>query len=128
MKIIKMFSKSEFLVEDDEAENVAANYGKGGLILLRSGNYISTAGIESIADPETVPFWKDYLLEKGGRSFIRDGQRINLEAQNFKEIEYKPHPKYEAMRKALIEKTKMISDGQRTEIGEEIAKIERKNK
>lgn len=125
MKIIKMFSKSEFLVEDNEADNVAKSYGNGGLIQLRSGDYISTSGIESISDPELMPYWNGYLLEKSGNSFMRDGQRIFLETQNYKEIEYKPHPKYKAMKKLLLDKTKMLSDSQQTEVSEKIAKEER---
>lgn len=123
-----MFSKSEFLVEDDEAENVARSYRSGGLIQLRSGDYISTSGIESIADSELVPYWDGYLLEKGGNSFIRDGQRIFLETQNYKEIEYKPHPKYKKMKELLLEKTKMLSNSQQTKVDEEVARIERDNK
>ena len=120
-----MFSKSEFLVENDEAENVAKSYGNGGLIQLRSGDYISTSGIESISDPDLVPHWDGYLLEKSGNSFMRDGQRIFLETKDYKEIEYKLHPRYEQMKELLLSKTKMLSDKSRSEISEEVSREER---
>ena len=94
MKIIKLFSGLEFLVEDDEAENVARNYKSKTLIKLRSGDYIASSGIEAITESETEAFWSGYPLSKDGKSFMRDGERIYLESQHLKEIEYKPHSKY----------------------------------
>ncbi len=125
MKIITLFSGKEYLVEDEEANEVAKHYNSNALLRLKSGARINPKGIESVDDPITVPYWQGYILEKSGRSFIRDGQRINLETKDFKKIEYKPHPKYEAMKKALMEKTKMLSDGQRAEVSEEVAREER---
>lgn len=119
MKIIKLFSGLEFLVENDEAENVARNYKAKTLLRLKSGDYIASSGIEAITEVEIVPYWNGYLLEKSARSFMREGQRINLTAENFSEVEYKPHPKYEAMKKALIGKMKMLPDSQRSEASEE---------
>ena len=126
MKIIKLFSGLEFLVENDEAENVARNYKAKTLLRLKSGDYIASSGIEAITELELVLFWNEYLLEKSGRSFMRGGQRINLTAENFSEVEYKPHPKYEVMKKALMDKMKMLPDSQRSEASEEAAKEERK--
>lgn len=123
-----MFSGKEFIVEDEEAKNVAKNYKSGALLELRSGDYIATSGIESIADPELVPYWKGYILEKDGRSFIRDGVRVKLETDNLEEIEYKPNPRYELMRKSLSEKMKMLSDNSRTLAQEESSREIRKSK
>ncbi|MDF1498773.1 MAG: hypothetical protein P1P85_05500 [Patescibacteria group bacterium] len=128
MKIITLFSGKEYLVEDKEADEVATHYNSNALLRLKNGARINPKGIESIDDLLTVPYWQGYLLEKSGRSFVRDGQRVNLEKKNFSEIEYKPHPKYEAMKKALLDKTKMLSDKQMTEVSEEISRKERSEK
>lgn len=125
MKTITTFSGKEFLIEDEEAENIKKIFKPNTLLSLRNGEAVNTSAIESIGSLEQVPYWDNYLLEKSGRSFIRDGQRINLETKNFDEIEYKPHPKYEAMKEKLLENTKMFSDEQRTEISEKVAKAER---
>ncbi len=128
MKIIKMYSGFEFLVEDDEAENIAKSYNSNSLLKLRCGDRIAPKGIEAICDPELIPYWNDYMLEKSGNSFIRDGQRVKLETKDFNQIEYKPHPKYEAMSRILSEKMQMLSHGQRTIASEEAAKLERGKK
>ena len=127
MKIIKLFSGLEFLVEDNEAENVAKNYKSKTLLRLKSGDYIASSGIEAITEQDLVPYWDGYILEKSGRSFMRDGQRIFLETKDFKEIEYKPHPKYEAMKEKLSDKFKMLSDKSRSEASEEVAREERES-
>ena len=126
MKIIKLFSGLEFLVENDEAENVARNYKAKTLLRLKSGDYIASSGIEAITEVEIVPYWNGYPLSKDCKSFMRDGQRIYLESESFNEIEYRPHPKYEAIKKALMDKMKMLPDNQRAEASEETAKEERK--
>lgn len=96
MKIITMFSKKEYLVEDDEAENVAKSYNSNQLLRLRSGELINPRGIESIGSPDAIPCWNGYPLNPDGKSFMRDGERIYLEPHNFKEVRYKLHPKYDA--------------------------------
>lgn len=95
MKIVKTFSK-EFVVHDDEAENIKNVLRSGGkeFIELRNGDLINPSMVEMISEPETEAFWGGYPLSKDGKSFMRDGERIYLESHNFKEIEYHLHPKY----------------------------------
>jgi len=107
MKILKMMSGIEFLLEDVEAENIARIFGQQKLVKLRSGEYVNTASIEVIKDIDTVPYWDGYMLEPDGRSFIRDGVKVKMETDTFSEIEYKPHPKYLAMKKQLDKKLSM---------------------
>ena len=125
-QIITMFSGREHLVEDNEADEVAKNYNSNALLRLKSGARINPKGIESIDDPQLVGYWDGHLLDKNGGSFMRDGQRIFLEAKDYEEVEYKPHPKYIALQKIMIEKTKMISNKQQAEISEEVAREERR--
>ncbi|MCK4454462.1 hypothetical protein KAU51_03970 [Candidatus Parcubacteria bacterium] len=127
MKIIKTYS-SEHIINDKELPTILKYSNSENLLLLDSGEYIKPKAIIAILDPEIVPFWKENLLDKNGKSFMRNGQRVFLEAQDFKEVEYKPHPKYEAMKKILFNKTKMVSDKQRTEISEKVSREERNNK
>lgn len=128
MKIIVMYSGREYLVEDAEADEVAKNYNSDALLRLKSGERIAPKGIESICDLQLVPYWDGHLLGKSGNSFMRDGQRIYLETKDYKDIEYNPHPKYEAMKQLLLNKTKMLSDKQRTEVSEEVSSRERLKK
>ena len=51
-----------------------------------------------------------------------------LNEEKLKEIEYKPHPKYKAMRQLLLDKIEMLSDKQQTEVSEKIAREERLRK
>jgi hypothetical protein len=99
MKIITMFSKREYVVADDEAENVAKNSNGDGLLRLRSGDYISPKAIESISEPKQVKMYKGYFVEKDGMSYIRDGEKIRIEHPE--NIELAPDPKY-------IEPTKLL--------------------
>lgn len=105
MKTLTTFSGREYILEDDEAENIKKVFKPNTLLSLRSGEAVNSSAIEAIGDPELVPYWDGYKLDKNGSSFMRDGQRIFLETQDYKNIEYKPHPKYEVMKKMLIEKT-----------------------
>jgi hypothetical protein len=93
MKLITMFSKREYVVNDDEADNVAIASQKDGMIKLRSGDYINPKAIESIGEPAEIAFYKGYLVNKDGRTFTRDGQRITIESPE--NIKYLPDPKYQ---------------------------------
>lgn len=100
MKILKTYS-SEHIVNDEEVKVIVENANSDNLLLLDNGEYIRPKSIIAITDPELIPYWQDYILDKGGKSFMRDGQRIFLETKDFDEVEYKPHPKYIAMQKIL---------------------------
>jgi len=79
MKLITMFSKREYVVEDDEADKVAEASQGDGMIALRSGDYINPKGIESIGEVPKVQMYKGYFVEKDGMSYYRDGERIRIE-------------------------------------------------
>ena len=98
MKIIKLFSGLEFLVEDDEAENIASKYKSKTLLKLRSGDYIASSGIEAITDPEMVAFAFGAMLYKDCRTYENEyGNKVKLKAEDYDQIEYKIHPKYKAL-------------------------------
>ena len=126
MKIIKTFSGLEFIVEEDEAENIASVFGKNSMVKLRSSEWINTKSIEAIANIDNIPTWNGHLLSKNGDSFIREGKRVYLEKENYKEIEYTPHPRYVEMKKQF--KLKTLSNKSLTKVQEETAKEERKQK
>jgi hypothetical protein len=129
MKILKLMSGAEFLLEDDEAENVAREFGQGTTMMrLRAGDYVNLKSIEFIGEPPLIPFWNGYPLLKDGRSFMYEGRRWPVEPNEIKNIEYKPDPKYVALKQALVEKMKMLSDGQRNLAIEEVAADERRAK
>lgn len=113
MKTLTTFSGREYILEDDEAENIKKVFKPNTLLSLRNGEAVNSSAIESIGDPELIPYWNGYLLDKGGKSFMRDGQRIFLETKDFNNVEYKIHPKYIAIQKILIEKTKIISNNKK---------------
>ncbi len=103
MKILRTFSGQEFVLEDDEAENIikVKNTGNGkAFIGLRCGAYVDAAAIESISEIPLIPFSRDgHRLSKDGRSFVRDGQRVYVE--DLEGIQYLPDPKYKNIAKQL---------------------------
>ena len=103
MQIIKMFGNFEHIVKDDEADNVAKMWGDNPdrPIKLRNGTTISPKGIVEIGEPKKIAYYDGYILEKGGRSFIRDGERIFLETEDYAKIEYKEHPRYIKIREEM---------------------------
>jgi len=99
MKILRTFSGKEFILEDDEAENVIAvkNSGKKAFLQLRSGEYVDTSAIEAITKIPLIPVWNNgRFLSKDGRSFIRDGTRIYIERiETFKDnVLFEEDPRY----------------------------------
>ena len=75
MKLIKTFSRSEFVVEDDEADNIKAilQSGQKAFIQLRCGDLLNTAAIESIG---AIPKALFYRGEAGLYRVLKDGQSI----------------------------------------------------
>lgn len=96
MQVIKFFDGSEKVLENDEAENVKSFWIKSSdrPIGLRDGTAINPKSISSIGAPDTIAICWGHPLLRDGKSFFRDGERIYLELKDFKEIEYKLHPKY----------------------------------
>jgi len=59
MKSIKMMSKREFIISDEEVESIRkliAN-GKVGLVGLKSGEIINLNSVESISEADTEPHY-----------------------------------------------------------------------
>jgi len=102
MKILTTFGGREFILEDDEAENIiiVKNSPTGKAFLeLRCGAFVDTSAIESITDIPLIPYSADgYPLSKDGRSFIKEGVRIWIE--NFDGIKYLPDSKYKRIAEA----------------------------
>ena len=94
MKIIKTTNRLEFVVENDEAENVVKAFGKQSLVLLRSGAYLNPSTIAAIIDPPKLPYWAGYRVNDDLKSFFRDGKKIYLETSQLEKIEYREDPKY----------------------------------
>lgn len=94
MKIIKTTIKIDFIVEDDEAENIVKVFGKQTLVQLRNGSYLSPSTIAAIIDPPKVPYWGGYRVCEDGKSFFREGVRVYLEPLHIAEIKYLDDPKY----------------------------------
>ena len=115
----------EVVVSEEDAELIAANFGKEQLVKVKTGEWINTKSIEFIGEPELIAVWHDYVLDKNQRYFVREGQRVYLEPHHYEEIKYKSHPKYQIIKKVLMEKMKMVSDKEKLEVNMEVAKKER---
>jgi hypothetical protein len=95
MQIIRIMGGSEHIVPEEEAEIVAQHFGTNELMALSDGSKINTSSISEIANIPLVGFYKDYIVNKDGRTFTRDGQRITIEC--IENIEYLPDPKYKTI-------------------------------
>jgi hypothetical protein len=86
---------SEHIVPEEEAEIVAQHFGTGELMALSDNGKINTSCIAAIDEIPLVGFYKDYIVNKDGRTYTRDGEKITIEHPE--NIEYLPDPKYEAI-------------------------------
>jgi len=96
MQVIKFFDGSERVLQDDEAENVKMFWLQSSErpIRLRDGTVLNPKGISSIGEPDVIATFWGYPLSRDGKSFMRDQERVYMEPEDFKRIEYKLHPKY----------------------------------
>src|SRR3990167_4959121 len=94
MRLIKTWSKDEYVLEDDEAQNLENLLvsGKTGFIKLRTGELINVASIEVLKGPALVARYKGYPVLKDGLHFVEGGERVLI--NNPELIEYVPDPKY----------------------------------
>jgi len=101
MKVLRTFNNNEYLVKEDEAENImkVVNAGNVKMIKLRSGDYISSSGIMEICEPPKIMQYKGYTVNKSGTKFLRDGEWIDI--QYPENIEYIEDPKYKENLKRL---------------------------
>lgn len=97
MKVIQLINSREYMVEDDEAEYIKGllSTGKVQFINLTNGTMINISSISVIGDLEKEKVWEGYILDRDGRWFVRDGQRIYLEGNE--KIEERTHRKYASM-------------------------------
>lgn len=105
MKLLKTF-KDEFVIDDEENGKIEKLIELGTtsqLLKLKCGAIINMSIISSITDIPKIAYSQGgYPLEKNGRSFIRDGQRVYVEDLNT--IQYLPDPKYKEQFNLLKEK------------------------
>lgn len=92
MKILHTF-KREYILEDDEAENIVnvLENKSNGFIKLRNGSMINIASISEISDIPKVARYKGYDVVNG-RWYYRDGDKIHIDCPE--DIEYIDDPKY----------------------------------
>jgi hypothetical protein len=103
MKVLKLVSGREYLLEDDEAEYLIKTIEQGlKFIRLSNGDFMACSSISVIGEPEKLATWSGYPLNKDGRTFQREGKRIYLEKDNFKDIEYLDNPVYQQMSKVKL--------------------------
>ena len=85
-KIIKTFTGREFIIENDEAENIKKaminKKDKNEFVELRSGDLLNLDRIENISNPKKIAYIDVCdgiaILNPDGISFNRDGNRIYL--------------------------------------------------
>jgi len=103
MKIIQLISGREYLIEDEECEYIKSLIKQDKkLIGLSNGDVINLSSISVMGEPEEVPYWDGYQLNKDGKSFMENGRRVYLDAQHLEQIEYFTNPKYQAMPKVSV--------------------------
>lgn len=103
MKLLKTFSGQEFVLEDEEAENVVKikSADKKAFLELRCGSFVDTSAIETIGEIPLIAYSSSGCpLSKDGRSYMREGSRVWVE--DFGGIIYKPDPKYKKMLDAQL--------------------------
>lgn len=94
MKLLRLFSKQEFVLTDEQASQVrsALLSGSKGFIDLH-GSVINTSGVESLGDVPQVGYAHgQYPLLSDGNSYMRDGHRVYLHDRNH--VVMKIHPRY----------------------------------
>lgn len=91
MKQITLIGGKRQYISDEEAENIKKIASRGGFVELRDGTFINTSSVSVIGDVEKMMFWKGWPITKSDNnsySFMRDGERIFLEAEHIKQINY----------------------------------------
>src|SRR3990167_2359015 len=98
MKIIKLIGGREYLIGEEDFDYIKQAVKRGGFIELDNGDLINTISISHAGELAKRRFWGGYPLEQDaenkGEYFIREGERMYLEAENYKEVEEKDDLKY----------------------------------
>ena len=116
MKIIRTFTGKEFIVENDEAENIKnlKKDDKEGFVDLRNGDFLNLDRIESISNPDKIAYIGTcmgfMLISKDGKSFVNsEGVRVYLKPGDFQDIKFIEHPIYEQELKQINEEIKQLT-------------------
>lgn len=102
MRILRTFSRDEYILEDEEGEKLEAMLQKGvtGFIKLRCGDMINVSSIEAIRSIPLRPFYRtedgDWVeVMRDGESIVNwAGKRIKIDRSK---VEYLEDPKYQKM-------------------------------
>lgn len=115
MKVLTLMNGKEFILEEDIAQELSdVLMGPDTMIKLPTGEMVNKSSFSSLTNPEVIATWWGYPLDKGGRSFMRDGERCFLEPHNFSQIEYKLHPKYGLGELPMPNPNETLSSGEET--------------
>ena len=95
MQTIKTMDGQEYLLDDEQAENVKKAILTSSFLQLQNGDMINTKSVSKVGSLDKVKHWGGYVLRKDGRSFLRDGDIIWLDGNE--EIEEIDDPKYKLM-------------------------------
>jgi hypothetical protein len=94
MKLIKTFSRSEFVVEDDEAENIKTvlKSGQKTFIELRCGDVLNISAIESVGGIPKALFYRGesetYRVLKDGQTILNSyGNKITIDPSRCEYLE-----------------------------------------
>lgn len=113
MKTIETFSGESYIITEEEyASLIAKVETEQKFFRIKSADkVINKSDIKSFGAPETIATWWGHVLDKGGKSFMRDGERCYLEPHNFAQIEHKLHPKYGLGPIDVTNETKELEEG-----------------
>lgn len=108
MRIINTFSGNEFYISEEEEAQIikikSINDGKA-FIKLRDGSYLDTSAIESITGvPEVLMAHGRYPLNADGKSYMREGDKIQIE--DWSHVVSLPDPKYKKIEQSKLLKLK----------------------
>lgn len=94
MKILRTFSGQEYVLADDEAENVVRLKEEKqvkAFIALRNGAHVDSSAIESVGPVPLVPTRNGRVINRLG-FYMEGGHKINVE--DWTTVVYLPDPKY----------------------------------
>lgn len=102
MKIIKLIGGKEYVLADQEYEVFKQLVKQNKLIELSNGDLVNSSSIAHCGEPDTLPHWQSWPLDREGKYFMRNGSRIYLESHNFAEVEQLPDPKYKTLARVKL--------------------------
>ncbi|MBI1866147.1 MAG: hypothetical protein HYS02_00060 [Candidatus Staskawiczbacteria bacterium] len=105
-----MFGNVEFLMADDEAENVEKMWfgTPDKAIKLRCGASVNPKGIVAITEPDEIPIWGGETMNTDGTMIQREGRWLSLNTEQLSEVSYILAPKYNRMLRRIEANTEII--------------------